>query len=53
MYVSEFKSYISTDSLSEVYRLWLTGVQMVIEGSVLTYIDNDGFKCVNMYIPKM
>ena len=23
---------------SEVYNLWLTGVQMMIEGSVLTYI---------------
>ncbi|CAI8031505.1 hypothetical protein GBAR_LOCUS17870 [Geodia barretti] len=33
----------NNNSTSEVYNLWLTGVQMVIEGSVLTYIGRDGF----------
>ena len=31
---------------SELYLLWLTGVRLLVEGSVLTYIGQDGFKYV-------
>lgn len=31
---------------SDVYSLWMTGIQMVIEGSVLTYTGKGGFKYV-------
>jgi len=29
---------------SEIYLVWLTGIRMLIEGSVLTYFGPEGFK---------
>lgn len=37
-------------SNSEVYLLWMSGVRMVIEGSVLTYNGTGGFKYVSSFV---
>ena len=36
--------HVISMSFSEIYLVWLTGIRMLIEGSVLTYFGPEGFK---------